>query len=473
MVFSSLPFLYLFLPACIVIYFLCPTLRIKNLVLMALSLFFYAWGEPLWVILLIFSAFVDYVNALIIGKYRGLWQSRAAMLSSLIINLGLLFVFKYCGFFIENLNLIPGVHLPAAHIVMPIGISFYTFQTLSYTLDVYKDEVPIQRSFSDFLLFVSLFPQLIAGPILRYKELAAQLGYRRTTLSGFAFGITRFFCGLGKKVLIANYAGAVVAGIFSRGTDISGLSALEVWLGMLMFAFQIYFDFSGYSDMAIGLGRIFGFKYSENFNYPYSSVSITDFWRRWHISLSSFFRDYIYIPLGGNRHSHIRNMFIVWLVTGFWHGASWNFVLWGLYYFVLLTVEKYLLADVLKRLPRAVSTLYSFVFVLFGWVFFYFTSLPDVFSAFGAMFGLFGNGFFSEQALMLLKNNLFLLPLAAVFSFPIARAFASRFRLLPREGKAGKRIYFAGVAVYNTAMLLFCTASLVGESYNPFLYFRF
>ena len=459
MVFSSLLFLYLFLPLSLLLYFLAPGLKAKNLALTVLSLLFYAWGEPVWVLLLIFSAFLDYVNGRVIGRFRGQWQAKAALIASLVGNLGILCVFKYLRFFLDNIGLLLGTHIPGMEFALPIGISFYTFQTLSYTLDVYKDEVPVQKSFSDFLLFVSLFPQLIAGPILRYSDLQAQLSDRRVTWEGFATGVTRFCCGLGKKVLIANYAGAVADRLL--GGELSRLSGAEAWLGLLMFTFQIYFDFSGYSDMAIGLGRMFGFSYPENFRYPYAARSITEFWQRWHISLSSFFRDYVYIPLGGNRRHQIWNLFVVWGLTGLWHGASWNFVLWGLYFFVLLVIEKFALRRLLERVPRFFSWLYAFFFATLGWALFYFTSLAQVGEMFRLLFG--SAAFWTASSTAQVVGNLPLLALAAAASAPFwARAGRRIAEKLPPL-----------VIPYNLGLLALCTLALVGKSYNPFLYFRF
>ena len=299
--------------------------------------------------LLIFSGFVDYFNGRIIEANRGTKYAKMALIASIVINLGLLGVFKYSAFFIQSINGLFSAHLPFAEFALPIGISFYTFQTMSYTIDVYRGNTKAQKKFSSFLLYVSLFPQLIAGPIVRYTDVAEQIDNRTTTLSGFKNGAIRFLTGLAKKVLIANYAGSVCQQLLS--SNLSELTTAGAWFGIFLFAIQIYFDFSGYSDMAIGLGKIFGFTYPENFNYPYICTSITDFWRRWHISLSSFFRDYVYIPLGGNRRHLVLNLLIVWSLTGLWHGASWNFVLWGLYFWVLLLVEKFVLLRWLKRAP--------------------------------------------------------------------------------------------------------------------------
>ncbi|MDL2289122.1 MBOAT family protein [Oscillospiraceae bacterium OttesenSCG-928-F05] len=473
MVFSSLFFLYIFFPVAILLYFVSPTLKIKNFVLMLLSLVFYAWGEPIWVLLLIFSAVVDYTNGRIIGKYRGRWQAKAAFVASIAINLGLLATFKYSGFLVENINAVTGLAFPVPSFALPVGISFYTFQTMSYSIDVYRDRVKVQKSFGDFLLFVSLFPQLIAGPILRYAELEEQLHDRKTTPDGFFYGITRFLGGLSKKVLLANYAGAVVNTLFEQGGPIVDLTVPQAWLGILMYAFQIYFDFSGYSDMAIGLGRMFGFQYSENFDHPYVSRSVTEFWRRWHISLSSFFRDYVYIPLGGNRRLQVRNMFVVWALTGLWHGASWNFVLWGLYYFAILLIEKYLFKRVLEKIPRFFSWFYAFFAALIGWVFFYFTDLGRAGQMFMTLFGAGNGGLWNIETRVLFTNNIFLVLICAVACTPLVQNIARRFISDFKEKKIPAGVYGSVAIVANTVMLLLCTASLVGSTYNPFIYFRF
>ena len=337
MVFSSLIFLYLFLPACVILYFLRPSISYKNWVLVIFSLIFYAWGEPVYVLVLVFSALVNYFFGRLIGDTTSRRRAKGLMIGSVVFNLVLLGYFKYIGFLVENLNLL-GLHLPVPQVALPIGISFYTFQTLSYVIDVYRGQVSVQRSYRDFLLYVSLFPQLIAGPIVRYSEIEPQMAVRKINYSSIFYGVLRFSIGLGKKVLIANYAGNIATQMLDGNLATS--TTLGGWLGILMYTFQIYFDFSGYSDMAIGLGRMFGFRYAENFDLPYTSHSITEFWRRWHISLGSFFRDYVYIPLGGNRRHQILNLLIVWTLTGLWHGASWNFALWGLYSEIARFLEK-------------------------------------------------------------------------------------------------------------------------------------
>lgn len=447
------------------LYLLARGIKVKNIILTAMSLLFYAWGEPVWVCLLIFSALVDYINGRVIGRWRGKWQAKAALVSSLVINLTLLAVFKYLDFFLGSVGLLLRVtNVPVAGIALPIGISFYTFQTLSYTLDVYKDEVRVQRSFLDFILFVSLFPQLIAGPILRYSELESQLRDRVITWNGCARGIVRFTAGLGKKVLIANTAGAIAARVLDG--DLSALPALEALTGIVFFTAQIYFDFSGYSDMAIGLGYMFGFDYSENFRYPYQSRSITAFWRRWHISLGSFFRDYVYIPLGGNRKHQILNLFITWGLTGLWHGASWNFVLWGLYYFALLVAEKFLISRLGEKTRSILGAVYTLPLVVIGWAIFYFTDFSRIGGFFASLFG--SHGFAGGGTFALIAGNLPLLALCAIASTAAPKNLAVR---LERRLKEPVRI--ALNLAFSMGMLALCTVLLAGQSYNPFLYFRF
>lgn len=472
MVFSSLIFLFLFLPACVLLYFARPSISYKNWVLVAFSLFFYAWGEPLYVLLLLFSTFINYLIGRLIGgpdNPRGkLW-----MILSVIFNLSLLGYFKYIGFLVENLNLL-GLHLSAPQVSLPIGISFYTFQTLSYVVDVYRGQVAVQRSYRNFLLYVSLFPQLIAGPIVRYSEIEPQLSQRKINYASIFYGLLRFCIGLAKKVLLANYAGQVATQLL--GGTLSATTTLGGWLGILMYTFQIYFDFSGYSDMAIGLGRVFGFRYSENFDLPYMSRSITEFWRRWHISLGSFFRDYVYIPLGGNRRHHVLNLLVVWTLTGLWHGASWNFALWGLYFFVLLYIEKSI-PHVLGKIPAVLRCLGTFFLVVLGWVLFYCTNLTQLGQTFGLLFGQVGTGFTNTQMNITLLNNLPLLLVCILGSTPIPRFIGMIFSGLCAENpkaKPKKRIVYTFVVyVFDLVLLGLSVVSLIGSSFNPFLYFRF
>ena len=471
MVFSTLTFLYFFFPICLIVYFIMPNLRAKNYALMAMSLIFYAWGEPLCVFLMMFTAFVNYFCGLRIHAAADAAGRKRWLMASVAVSLAFLVFFKYTGFFIDNLNLLPGVHLPGWKIALPIGISFYTFQAMSYTIDVYRGAAEVQRSYADFLLYVSLFPQLIAGPIVRYVDVQNEIGKRRVTAEGFVIGITRFLVGLGKKLLLANYCGASADKLLA-GTDSSLLGG---WLGLILFAFQIYFDFSGYSDMAIGLGRMFGFHFKENFDYPYICSSITDFWRRWHISLSSWFRDYVYIPLGGNRCGRGRqlfNIFVVWFLTGFWHGASWNFILWGLYFAVLLALEKFVFAGLMKKMPSALRHVFSLFFVLMGWTLFYFEDLGALGAFFSRIFGG-GTALASELSLTLLENNALLLVACVVASMPVGRFVRSLHLGLVHAGGALRNISMAFRLAFNAVTMTVCTIVMVTNTYNPFMYFRF
>lgn len=473
MVFSSLLFLYIFLPVCVAAYFAFPQAKVKNAVLIAASVLFYAWGEPIYVFLLVASAALNYGFGLLLDHFRynkGAWVIFAACM---VFDLAALVFFKYAGFFAESLNTAFGFALPVPKVTLPIGISFYTFQIMSYTTDVYRGKVEKQKSFSRFLLYVSLFPQLIAGPIVRYSEISPQLESRQISLDGIFYGVFRFCVGLGKKVLLANYAGSA-ASLMLDG-DMTGATMTGTWFGILMFAFEIYFDFSGYSDMAIGLGRVFGFKYNENFDLPYTSKSIKEFWRRWHISLGAFFRDYVYIPMGGNRKHQVLNLLVVWSLTGLWHGASWNFLLWGLYFFVLLVAEKKLWTY-LQKLPNWLRLTGTFFSILLGWTLFYFTDLTRLIDALKVMFG--GGALYSASVGISVLNSLLLL-LACIFGCtPLPKLMGLFFSSLCTDGENGRslvkeRIYAAGLFLFELIILFLCTVSLVGSSYNPFLYFRF
>ena len=467
MVFSSLIFLFIFFPLTLLLYFIARNIKTKNFILVVASLIFYSWGEPVWVILLIFSSILDYTVSHAIEKHRNQPITKFYLAVSVIINLGLLAIFKYSGFFISTINSAFGLSLPEPAFSLPIGISFYTFQTMSYSIDVYKGNVKAQKSFMNFLMFVSLFPQLIAGPIVRYSDIEDQISERAVTTEAFSAGMTRFMAGLGKKVLIANYAGSLATSLLK---DIDSAAVMSVWFGVLFYAFQIYFDFSGYSDMAIGLGKMFGFDYPENFKYPYISTSITEFWRRWHITLSSFFRDYVYIPLGGNRVGiprQILNLLIVWGLTGLWHGASWNFVLWGLYYFFFLCLEKFILKKFFDKIPSPIRWLYSMSVVLVGWMIFYFDDFQTLITAFSVAFGHAGNAFTDPVSETLVINNVPFILIAAIASTPVLNVIR---RLVEKSSPLTESILRI---VYNIVMLILCVASLVGSTYNPFLYFRF
>ena len=459
MLFSSLIFLYVFFPACLLLYFLCRNLKAKNGVLLIASLLFYAWGEPVYLLLMVAVAGANWAFGRLLGKQ----PERKFLALAVIFNLLCLGVFKYTGFLLENVYALAHIERAAPQIALPIGISFYTFQAMSYVIDVYRGQVGVQRSFAKFLLYVSLFPQLIAGPIVRYSDVEKEIEARKSTPKGCFYGMTRFCIGLAKKVLIADYAGAVADQLL--GGSFTASTTLGLWFGVLMYMFQIYFDFSGYSDMAIGMGRIFGFKYPENFRYPYVSKTVTEFWRRWHISLSSFFRDYVYIPLGGNRHLVYRNMAVVWLLTGLWHGANWNFVLWGVYYAVLLLLEKTFLLKWLDKAPRFVGPVYTCFCFVMGWVLFAITDLGALGTYVGHMF----SGTFADSTTAYLLRCGWLLLILAVIgctSLP-KRLWEKREQALSPALSDGLR------TVWVVVILLVSMAFLVGDSYNPFLYFRF
>jgi len=466
MVFSSVGFLFYFLPLAIGLHCVVPK-SWRNGVLFVSSLVFYAWGEPIYVLLMLFSTLLDYSLGLAVDRWRGRPGAKWALVASVAVNLSLLGVYKYAGFFVSQLNALTGLALPVPQLSLPIGISFYTFQTMSYTIDVYRDHVRPQRNLISFGAFVSMFPQLIAGPIVRYADVEAALYQRQLSLEGFSKGIWRFLLGLAKKLLFANAIGLVFSNI--QAQPVEGLGALTAWLGIVCYFFQIYYDFSGYSDMAIGLGKMLSFDFPENFRYPYAATSVTDFWRRWHMTLSSWFRDYVYIPLGGNRHGKARQLFnllITWLLTGFWHGASWNFVLWGLYYFAFLALEKLFLSKWLDRAPKFLGWAYTLLVTLVGWVLFAFESLPQGLAYLSRMFGaapLLDAGF-----VYAFLSCLPLLVLMALGAVGLPAALASRWSSRLRPGAEGGLRLLAALV-----LLLLCTASVTAGSYNPFLYFRF
>ena len=467
MVFSSLTFLLFYLPGVLAVYYLVPA-KLKNPVLFVFSLLFYAWGEPIYVGLMIFSTVLDYCCGRAAEAYRGTKKAKAALIVSVTVNLGLLCLFKYTDFLLTTINGVFGLSIPLLNLPLPIGISFYTFQTMSYTIDVYRGDTKAQKNLISFGAYVSLFPQLIAGPIVRYQTIAAQIDHRVHTADLFSSGVKRFVCGLAKKVLLANNIGLLWNTISQ--TELSGLTVVSAWLGLIAFGFQVYFDFSGYSDMAIGLGRMFGFSFCENFDYPYISASVTEFWRRWHISMGTWFRDYVYIPLGGNRRGfkiQLHNIAIVWLLTGFWHGAAWNYVLWGIFYGLLLMLEKFFLLEKLKKFPAAVARLYTLLCVLVGWGLFAIEDFSKLGGYFGAMFGA-GAGFCDNNTLWQLSSYLPLLGICLVASTPLA----SKLYGWLREKCVPAAMTAADSCGIVCGMLL-STAYLVSGSYNPFLYFRF
>ena len=461
MIFSSLPFLFFYLMAVLAVYKLSP-LKLRNLILLLVSLFFYGWGEPVYIFIMLLSIFVDYIHGMLVERWRADdRKARRAVASSVFFNLAILIFFKYWDFIAGNVNAWTGLGLPVLGLPLPIGISFYTFQTMSYTIDVYRQDAPVQKNPVTFGAYVTLFPQLIAGPIVRYKSVADQLENRREDLEKFTSGIQRFTIGAAKKVLLANAIGQ----LWDQSLASESLTAVGAWLGLAAYAFQIYFDFSGYSDMAIGLGRMFGFEFLENFSYPYISKSVVEFWKRWHISLTTWFREYVYIPLGGNRvpkWKWIRNILVVWLLTGIWHGAGWNFLLWGMYYGVWMLAERLFLGKLLERFPGSVRHVYTLAVVLIGWALF---AVEDMGRLGGYMASLFGGGgLFSAVDGYRLRTYLPTLAILAVGSTPLMK------NLWDGLGERARSVLTPLLVL---GALVLCTASLVDAGYNPFLYFRF
>ena len=470
MIFSSVFFLFVFLPVTLILYFIVPW-KFKNLLLLLVSLIFYAWGEPIYVFLMLFSIIFNYFGGLQIDSLKQSGDTKKlkfSFLFTLIVNLAILGFFKYYGFVLDSLNSILPFDIPYKELALPIGISFYTFQTLSYIIDVYRGTAEVQKNFVSFGTYVTMFPQLIAGPIVRYQDIDKQLRKRTISMYKFGQGMAWFLRGLGKKVLLANNIGMMFDSIQAMGAD--ERSVLTAWLGCLAYTMQIYFDFSGYSDMAIGLGKMFGFEFMLNFNYPYISKSLTEFWRRWHISLGTWFREYVYIPLGGNRVSaakHIRNIMVVWMLTGLWHGAAWNFVFWGLYHGIVQLIEKKVLNNVLEKLPNFVQILYTFIIVMIGWVMFFCTSLKDLGVYLGNMIGIGGHGFIDSTGLYYLFTNLILIIICFIACGPTAWKKIQKCAL-----KTGKARQVVATIAY-IAIFILSLAYLVNATYNPFLYFRF
>ncbi len=461
MIFSSLPFLFFYLVAVLAVYKLSP-LKLRNLILLVVSLFFYGWGEPVYILIMLLSIVVDYVHGMLVERWReDDRKARRVVASSVFFNLAILVFFKYWDFLAGSLNALTGLQLPVLGLPLPIGISFYTFQTMSYTIDVYRQDAPVQKNPIAFGAYVTLFPQLIAGPIVRYKSVADQLEERREDLDKFVSGIRRFTVGAAKKVLLANAIGQ----LWDQSLASEDLTAVGAWLGLAAYAFQIYFDFSGYSDMAIGLGRMFGFEFLENFNYPYISKSVVEFWKRWHISLTTWFREYVYFPLGGNRvpkWKWIRNILIVWTLTGIWHGAGWNFLLWGLYYGAWMLAERLFLGKWLEKLPGAVQHIYTMFIVLIGWALFAVEDMGRLGAYFSSLFG--GGGWFSAVDGYRLRTYLPTLVILAIGSTPLMG------KLWDRLGEKTRAVLQPLLVL---GALILCTASLVDAGYNPFLYFRF
>ena len=473
MVFSSSTFLIAFLPLTIILYYVighvvAKNMAVKNFILLIASLLFYAWGEPVYIVLMLISILFNFFagkdidSAKKAGNKAG---AKTAFIIAIIFNLAVLGFFKYFGFLVENVNMLLHTDLQIPQLALPIGISFYTFQIMSYIIDLYRGETEVQKRIIPFALYISLFPQLIAGPIVKYKEIALQLETRKESLNKFSEGMLRFTVGLAKKLLLANTLGAVYTAIQADGA--AHTTVLSAWVGIICYTLQIYFDFSGYSDMAIGLGKIFGFQFSENFNYPYIATSVTDFWRRWHISLSTWFKEYVYIPLGGNRKKTPRvllNLMIVWLLTGLWHGAAWNFIVWGVFYGVLLIIEKYVLAKVLKVIPSFIRYIITMVLVMIGWVFFSAPSLGEAIQYIGAMFGAGSAGGVDASAKYLLSTNWLPILIGILAATPAYKAVVNKMQ--PKTVSRLKVIVFP-------VLFILCIIFMISETYNPFLYFRF
>ncbi len=465
MVFSSIPFLYYFLPCVLLLYFISPK-SLKNAVLMVSSLVFYAWGEPKLVVLMLLSILQGYIFGMLIEKSGGR-RAKIYLAASVAFSIGMLGYYKYADFFVENFNAVTGLSVPLLRIALPIGISFYTFQILSYTVDVYRREVPAQRNFVNLAAYITMFPQLIAGPIVRYSDIAAQLEHREHSMEKCALGVRRFVIGLGKKVLIANTLGELCS-IFRESND---KSVMFFWLYAVAYCLHVYFDFSGYSDMAIGLGKIFGFNFLENFNYPYIAKSVTDFWRRWHMSLGTWFRDYVYIPLGGNRVKLLRwlcNLMIVWLLTGFWHGAAWNFIIWGLYFGILLIIEKMWLSKILSKL-KFLRHAYVLLVVIVSFVIFDASSIGNAWFYIKSMFGAGGFPAVSVQAVYYLQSYAVILIIAVIGATPLIPNSIKRLR----NSKLGEKILNTAEPIFLVVLLCIITGYIADGSFNPFLYFRF
>lgn len=466
MVFSSIVFLYIFLPIMLLIYFIVPN-KFKNAVMILASLIFFAWGEIRYIFIMLLLAIMDYICGQKINKYfENKNKKKIFLFIDIGVNLLILFFFKYADFIITNINHITNLDIPLLNIPLPIGVSFNTFQSLSYIIDVYRGTVKCEKSFYNYLAYTTLFPQIIAGPIVRYETVDEELEEKNISIDNFTIGIKRFIIGLGKKVLIANNIG-VLWNIIEMG-DYSNLTFVLSWFGIIAFALQIYFDFSGYSDMAIGLAKIFGMDFDENFNFPYISKSITEFWRRWHMTLSSWFKDYVYIPLGGNRKGfikQIRNILIVWFLTGAWHGASWNFILWGLYFGVILILEKLFILKVLEKTGKIFSHIYAIILILIGWVIFAFEDLSKIGTYFNAMFNI--NNFVNNETLYYVKNYGLITTIGILCSTLIIKNF------IEKLNKSDKKRYKILEIIFYMAIFILCTANLVSDSFNPFLYFRF
>lgn len=467
MLFSSISFLYYFLPITLTVYFICKN-KYRNIILLISSLFFYFYGEPKYTILMLISAFSAYVHGILIDKFRDKKYSKVFLVSGVSINLGILVIFKYGDFIIKNISYIFSLNINLLRLTLPIGISFYTFQTLSYVVDVYTNKAKVCRRFTNFATYVCLFPQLIAGPIVRYTTIEDELQNRTHSFEKFAYGVNRFIIGLAKKAILSNNLGLLVS-IISKSDE---KSILSYWIVAVVFTLQIYFDFSGYSDMAIGLGRIFGFDFLENFNYPFISKSIKEFWRRWHISLSTFFRDYLYIPLGGNRVSKFRwifNLFVVWSLTGLWHGDSWNFILWGLYFALLLIIENLFLQKLLNKLPVIIQHIYAKFFIIISFVIFNNENMKDLFNSLYNMFNFKNLILYNDFSIYYLKSYSIILIISIIASTPLLKNIIDKIN----ESKKGEKVMSLMNVIFNVVILIVVTGYLIDGSFNPFLYFRF
>ena len=468
MVFSSLTFLFVFLPIVLLIYYISPK-PLKNFVILLFSLIFYAWGEPKFIFLIILSILINYIGALQIVKNSSDTEKRKFIfITLLLIDISILFFFKYYGFIISSIGSLFGIDLVIRDIPLPLGISFYTFQQISYIIDVYTKKTKVQKNLINFAAYITMFPQLIAGPIVKYNDIESQLKNRNENLTQFSSGVHRFIIGLGKKVLLANSIGAIWSEI--KVIPLNEISILTSWIGIIAFALQIYFDFSGYSDMAIGLAKMFGFEFLENFNYPYISKSVTEFWRRWHISVGTWFREYLYIPLGGNKKGNliqIRNLFVVWFTTGLWHGASFNFIAWGIYFGVILFIEKIIFKNILNKLPSFLCHIYTLILVLIGWVIFDMNTLSSAMEYISIMFGLSNNLVVDKLSLFILSNNIVILLIGIICSTTLLPNVFKKLR-----SSLKKSNIFIIISMYLIIFIL-SISYLVGESFNPFLYFRF
>lgn len=469
MVFSSLVFLFLFLPIVLIIYYVSND-KLKNYILLLSSLFFYAWGEPKYIFLMIISIFINYIFGIKVSTDS---QSKRLWLTfSIVFNLGILVIFKYANFLTDNINSVIRINLNIPKIALPLGISFFTFQIMSYVIDVYRKEGRVQKSIFDLALYVSLFPQLVAGPIVRYQTVDEQIDNREHSLNKFAVGVDRFINGLAKKVIFSNQLGLIADEVFN--SQISDLSTMEAWLGILCYTLQIYFDFSGYSDMAIGLGKMFGFDFLENFNYPYISQSVSEFWRRWHISLGTWFRDYVYIPLGGNRVNPIkryRNLFIVWSLTGIWHGANWTFIVWGLYYGMLIAIEKAFLRKILDKFPRIFRHIYLLLIVMIGWVFFRAENMIQAIEFLKVLIGR-NNLLYNNSFLTYISNSGYMVILAILFATPIVSKVRNVIEMRNRKLVENNLVYCLH-SIFLMTLMFSIAVILINSTYNPFLYFRF